>query len=68
MVLALGLLIVTASIAGEAPKPATSEVASLAIPGAPADGVSLDFLAVDRVRHQVWVPAGDIGNALVIDT
>lgn len=68
MVLALGLLIVTAGVAGESPKPATSEVTSLAIPGAPAEGVSLDYLAVDRPRHRVWVPAGGTGNAVVIDT
>jgi DNA-binding beta-propeller fold protein YncE len=66
--LASGLLIVTAGIAGDAPKPATPEVTSLALPGAPAEGVSLDYLAVDRARHRVWVPAGGTGNAVVIDT
>ena len=64
----LGLLIVTAGIAGDAPKPAASEVTSLALPGAPAGGVSLDYLAIDRTRHRVWVPAGGTGNAVVIDT
>ena len=77
---AVGLLIVTATIAGDAPKPsptpaisehtasASSEVTSLALPGAPVDGVSLDYLVVDHARHRVWVPAGGTGNAVVIDT
>jgi DNA-binding beta-propeller fold protein YncE len=50
-------------------KPATgAEVTSLALPGAPPDGVMLDYLAVDRARHRVWVPAGGTGNTIVIDT
>jgi DNA-binding beta-propeller fold protein YncE len=28
----------------------------------------LDYLAVDRARHRVWVPAGGTGSADVIDT
>jgi DNA-binding beta-propeller fold protein YncE len=48
--------------------PAAEPVASVALPGAPAEGVSLDYLAIDRGRHQVWVPAGGTGNAVVIDT
>jgi DNA-binding beta-propeller fold protein YncE len=79
-VLGLGLLIATTAIAAEAAKPvpapaqaasptaASSEVTPLALPGAPADGVSLDYLAIDRGRHSVWVPAGGTGNAVVIDT
>ena len=53
-----------------APSPAAagSEVTAIALPGAPADGVVLDYLAVDRARHRVWVPAGGTGNADVIDT
>jgi hypothetical protein len=43
-------------------------LSELALPGAPAGGVSLDYLAVDRVRHRVWVPAGGTGNVDVIDT
>lgn len=54
----LGALIVAAAISPEV----------VALPGAPADGVRLDYLAIDRVRHQVWVPAGGTGNAVVIDT
>jgi len=53
-----------------APSPAAagSEVTAIALPGAPADGVVLDYLAVDRARHRVWVPAGGTGNTDVIDT
>ncbi len=47
---------------------AKSDVISLALPSAPADGVALDYLAVDRGRHRVWVPAGGTGNTVVIDT
>jgi DNA-binding beta-propeller fold protein YncE len=74
----LELCITTAILAAQAAKPAptaaapsapaSSETKSIALPGAPADGVSLDYLAVDRDRHRVWVPAGGTGNAVVIDT
>jgi YVTN family beta-propeller protein len=43
-------------------------VTAIALPGAPPDGVWLDYLAVDRGRHRVWVPAGGTGNTVVIDT
>jgi DNA-binding beta-propeller fold protein YncE len=65
VILGLGLLIVTTAAS---PAAESSEVISLALPGAPADGVSLDYLAIDRGRHRVWVPAGGTGNAVVIDT
>ncbi len=72
LVLVLGLPIATATIAAEAAKPAppaaNPEVTAVALPGAPADGVMLDYLAIDRGRHRVWVPAGGTGNAVVIDT
>jgi DNA-binding beta-propeller fold protein YncE len=45
-----------------------SDVTPLALPGAPEGGVFLDYLAVDRGRHHVWVPAGGTGNTVVIDT
>ena len=65
----LGLVIVTTLIASDAPKAGASgfTVDPIALPGAPADGVVLDYLAVDRARHRVWVPAGGTGNAVVID-
>ncbi len=45
--------------------PATT---AIALPGAPADGLWLDYLAIDSARHRVWVPAGATGNTVVIDT
>src|SRR6267142_722544 len=68
------LFVVTAALAAPpppapAPPVATSAaVTSLLLPGAPADGVALDYLVVDRARHRVWVPAGGTGSADVIDT
>src|SRR2546422_455621 len=50
------------------PTTAGSAVTALALPGAPPDGVALDYLAVDRARHRVWVPAGGTGSTDVIDT
>ena len=49
------------------PAAAAGEVTAVALPGAPADGVMLDYLAADRARHRIWVPAGGTGNAVVID-
>jgi DNA-binding beta-propeller fold protein YncE len=46
---------------------AAAAVTAVPLPGAPADGVSLDYLAVDRARNAVWVPAGGTGNVVVID-
>ena len=44
-------------------------VKKLALPGAPASGgVALDFVAADRGRHRVWVPAGGTGSVDVLDT
>src|SRR5258706_11286944 len=48
--------------------PLDSHVLALPLPGAPPDGMSLDFLALDRGRHRVWVPAGGTGSVDVIDT
>lgn len=66
----LAFLAVGSLGAAEPAPPATPgfEVKPLALPGAPAEGVSLDYLAIDRGRHRVWVPAGGTGNAVVIDT
>lgn len=54
--------------AAEAAPAASSGFTALALPGAPPEGVVLDYLAVDRARHRVWVPAGGTGSADVIDT
>ncbi|HET8948722.1 MAG TPA: hypothetical protein VFQ07_17210 [Candidatus Polarisedimenticolia bacterium] len=51
----------------EAPA-AAAGVREIALPAAPLDGVSLDYLAADRARHRVWVPAGGTGAVVVIDT
>lgn len=75
----LTLLLATASLfaaepptAPPTPTPsataAGSEVTALSLPGAPPDGLVLDYLAVDRERHRIWVPAGGTGDADVIDT
>ena len=40
---------------------------SIALPGAPADGVFMDYLAYDREHHRVWVPAGNTGSVDVVD-
>jgi DNA-binding beta-propeller fold protein YncE len=50
------------------PASGNPEPTALALPGAPPDGVLLDYLAVDRGRHRVWVPAGGTGRVDVIDT
>jgi DNA-binding beta-propeller fold protein YncE len=50
--------------AGVSPPAATA----ISLPAAPLDGVALDYLAMDRGRHRVWVPAGGTGAVIVIDT
>jgi DNA-binding beta-propeller fold protein YncE len=52
--------------AGAAAKPSYA-VESVAIPNAPPGGLFLDYLALDRGRGRVWVPAGGTGTTLVID-
>jgi DNA-binding beta-propeller fold protein YncE len=49
-----------------APVPLT--VLAIALPGAPAGAVTMDYLAYDRARHRVWVPAGNTGSVDVVDT
>ena len=56
------------SPATPAPSAPVAEVRTIPLPGAPADGLFLDYLAVDRARHRVWVPAGATGSVDVIDT
>jgi DNA-binding beta-propeller fold protein YncE len=38
----------------------------IALPGGPI--VALDLLGIDRPHHTVWVPAGNTGNVVAIDT
>ena len=44
---------------GSAPVSAVAEVRTISLPGAPATGVTMDYLAYDRSHHRVWVPAGN---------
>jgi DNA-binding beta-propeller fold protein YncE len=37
------------------------------LPGAPPEGVALDYIAIDRARGRVFVPAGGTGRLVVID-
>src|SRR5262245_856275 len=61
------LLLLALSVASGATAPETPSVTTLALPGAPADGVALDYLAVDREGSRVWVPAGGTGSTVVMD-
>jgi DNA-binding beta-propeller fold protein YncE len=47
--------------------PAANAVQAIALPGAPAGGVFMDYLAYDRARGRVWVPAGNTGAVDVVD-
>ena len=71
---ALTLLLVVAIVTGcrtrSSGHPGTSPVLavrSIALPGAPPGGLSLDYLAYDRAHQRVWVPAGETGTVAVID-
>src|SRR3989442_1672942 len=55
------------SAPGSNPSAARPAPAAVALPGAPPDGVMLDYLAVDRARDRIWVPAGGTGRTVVID-
>jgi DNA-binding beta-propeller fold protein YncE len=51
------------------PRPAKDAASAhgIALPGAPPDGVFLDYIAYDAAHHRVWVPAGNTGSVDVID-
>lgn len=51
-----------------APTTTHYELHELALPGATADGVMMDYLAYDPRTHAVWVPAGNTAGVDVIDT
>jgi DNA-binding beta-propeller fold protein YncE len=53
----------TKSSTGAAP----SSTQSIALPGAPPEGVYMDYIAYDRTNHRVWVPAGNTARVDVID-
>jgi DNA-binding beta-propeller fold protein YncE len=54
--------------AGRADAAAGLDLTPIPLPGAPPGGVFLDYLAVDRPHHRVWVPAAGTGRVDVIDT
>ncbi|MEO6953392.1 MAG: hypothetical protein ABI321_16445 [Polyangia bacterium] len=41
---------------------------TIALPGAPADGILMDFLLYDPRTKTVWIPAGNSGSVDVLDT
>ena len=53
--------------AAAADKPAY-EVRSLPLPGGTPAGISMDYIAFDPSTHAVWVPAGNTGLVVVIDS
>ena len=71
----LGCALVVIALAGcaSSSKPAapsaaaaTPAVHAIALPGATADGVFMDYLAYDRAHQRVWVPAGNTGRVDVV--
>ncbi len=44
------------------------EVRSLPLPGATPAGISMDYIAFDPSTRSVWVPAGNTGLVVVIDS
>ena len=70
IVMAAGLSIArTAALAFAAPPTATPAlvVHALVLPGAPASGVYMDYIAYDRTHRRVWVPAGNTSRVDVVD-
>ena len=69
----MSTLVVLLAAAAAAPAPAAEPakdaytVTAVALPGAPATGLFLDYLAIDRARNRAWVPAGGTGSVAVID-
>ena len=48
-------------------KPPTYATSVIALPGATADGVGMDYLLYDPRTSALWVPAGNTGSVDVID-
>ena len=42
-------------------------VRGIVLPGAPSEGVFMDYLAYDRIHQRVWVPAGNTGSVDVLN-
>src|SRR5262245_25427360 len=71
MLLSAVLLAILSAAAAEGRHPEAAPkaaVTALTLSGAPPDVRFLDYLAVDRARHRVWVPASGTGSTVVIDT
>jgi DNA-binding beta-propeller fold protein YncE len=49
------------------PSSVPADVQAISLPGAPATGVAMDYLAYDRSHQRVWVPAGNTGSVDVFD-
>jgi DNA-binding beta-propeller fold protein YncE len=59
------LTLVGTSAAALAGTPAGTR--SIPLPGAPAEGVVMDYIAYDKAQGVVWVPAGNTGRVDVLD-
>src|SRR5689334_20888399 len=46
----------------------TYEVHALALPGASPAGILMDYIAFDPSTRSLWVPAGNTGRVVVVDT
>jgi DNA-binding beta-propeller fold protein YncE len=57
----------TAGFRSASTAPPALTVHSIMLPGAPPEGVGMDYLAYDPIRHRVWVPAGNTGSVDVVD-
>jgi DNA-binding beta-propeller fold protein YncE len=43
------------------------EVRKISLPGVAGIGITMDYLAYDRSRHRIWVPAGSTGSVDVVE-
>jgi DNA-binding beta-propeller fold protein YncE len=64
----LAALVPMAAAAAPVPPSPAPGPRIIGLPGAPATGVGMDYIAHDPARHRVWVPAGNTGRVDVIDT
>src|SRR5260221_6380908 len=60
-------LVLSLAGGGAARADAARAVRSIALPGAPPEGVFMDYIAYDRAHGRVWVPAGNTASVDVID-
>lgn len=66
----LALVSAAALLAGRATaaENPTYDVHALPLPGASPAGIAMDYIAFDPATHSVWVPAGNTGLVVVIDS